>query len=548
LPERSLCVIAAAPAEFSPKALSLGAACVVAAVKADPALSSRVEARLENAAWGESAADYSKRIAAMNPRFLGFSLYVWNRSFFLDAASRLRSLLPGTVFFAGGPEASSQPDSFQPARPFDHILTGEGESTVPALLAELLAGGNPSFSLSRGAMDAEKLPSPWLDGSIPALRRGGALWELARGCPFACSYCYESKGERKLRHIPRQRLERELEHFVDSGIEQVSVLDPTFNADRKRTKEILEMIGERGGDIHFSFEVRAEFLDREQARLFSEIPCSVQIGLQSSNPEVMKALNRPFDPEAFARKARMLDEAGAVYGFDLIYGLPGDSLEGFLASLGFSLAQRPNHLDIFRLAVLPGTALADEAEARGIDWDRAAPYLVRSLPGFPAQDLERAASFARAVEVFYNRGRAVPWFQALATAAGMAPGALMREIETALRLRSDCAGLGEVDSEGGYDHARIEGFQVDFARSFLVHRKRPECIEAMLDLIRLHGAYSRALAEGQESVVDLSYDPDAILGPGGMDPRAFARAAKKKARRVWIGRDEDGEIDLRPLP
>lgn len=546
--KKALCLVLAAQAEYSPKALPLGAACVVSALKADPRLSARLEASVLSADPGETPVSFARRAAALDPSILGFSLFVWNRPYLEKAAEELRRLLPGAFLFAGGPEATADPDSFSPGRPFDCLTLGEGEASAPLALSSFLDGeGGRPFAVRGQALDPVDLPSPWLDGSLPALERGGALWELARGCPFACAYCYESKGEGRVRPLPAARLERELELFVRSGIEQVSVLDPTFNADPARAKALLDMIEAKGEGIHFSFEVRAEFLDREQARRFASIPCSVQIGLQSADPGVMRALGRPFDPALFARKLRMLDEAGAVYGIDLMYGLPGDSHSGFLSSLAFALSLRPNHLDVFRLSVLPGTPLRERAAALGIEFDADPPYAAAALPGYPAEDIERSASFARAVEVFYNRGRAVPWFGALATAAGVSFGALIAEIETALRLRKDARGLGEVDAEGVYDHRRVEDFQIDFAEGFLVHRGRPECVDAMRDLIRLHGAYSRALAEGEESLVSLNYDPEAVLSPAGLDPRAFARSCRKRPGRVWIGRDEEGEVDLRPV-
>lgn len=550
---KALCLILASQAEHSPKALPLGAACVASAIKADAALSSRIDARVESAEPGEAAAEFARRIAAMGPAYVGCSLFAWNRGFLAEAARELRALLPGAVLFAGGPEATAAPGSFVRSEPYDFILPGEGEASVPRLLSALPPSGDPRpaalpFILEAGVADPELLPSPWLDGSIAALERGGALWELTRGCPFACAYCYESKGSMRARPLPMARLEAELELFARAGIEQVSVLDPTFNADRERTRALLDLIEEKGEGMFFSFEVRAEFLDRDQARRFASIPCSVQVGLQSAKSEVMKALGRPFDPGLFARKLRMLDEAGAVYGIDLMYGLPGDSHRGFLDSLAFALELRPNHLDVFRLAILPGTLLSETAAASGVEWDREPPYLVKGSPGYPPQDVERSASFARAVEVFYNKGRAVPWFGALATAAGLSYGALAAEVETALRLRAEAKGLGEADADGVYDHTRIEEFQLDFAASLLLHRGRPECVDAVRDLIRLHGAYSRALAECEETVLSLSYDPEAVLSQASQDPRAFARSAKRRPSRVWIGRDEEGEVDLRPLP
>jgi radical SAM superfamily enzyme YgiQ (UPF0313 family) len=60
------------------------------------------------------------------------------------------------------------------------------------------------------SLSGEELTSPYLDGTLDLSKYEGALWELARGCPFKCSYCYESKGEKKVRLLPMERIEKEL--------------------------------------------------------------------------------------------------------------------------------------------------------------------------------------------------------------------------------------------------------------------------------------------------------------------------------------------------
>ena len=77
--------------------------------------------------------------------------------------------------------------------------------------------------------------------------------------------------------------------------------------------------------------MRSEFIDAEMARLFARLNCSLQIGLQSADPRVHKEVRRIFSPSDFMAKVALLNEAGAIFGFDLIYGLPGDTLRGFRA-------------------------------------------------------------------------------------------------------------------------------------------------------------------------------------------------------------------------
>ena len=169
----------------------------------------------------------------------------------------------------------------------------------------------------------------------------GALWELARGCPYSCAYCYESKGEKKVRTIPLGRLEKELERFVERGTERVFVLDPTYNASRDRALSLLRLIEKKAGEIHFNFEVRAELLDRELVDAFSRIPCSLQIGLQSTNPEALALVNRPVDLKQFSKKIMLLNDAGIVFGIDLMYGLPGDTLSSFRSSVDYAVSLYP---------------------------------------------------------------------------------------------------------------------------------------------------------------------------------------------------------------
>ena len=100
----------------------------------------------------------------------------------------------------------------------------------------------------------------------------------------------------------------------------------------------------------------------------------------------------------------MLNSTGVIFGLDLIYGLPGDTIEGFKRSLNYALRLQPNHLDIFPLAVLPGTALYDDAAAYNLDCLHNAPYTLISSPGFSGTDMAFAASLKNACNIFYNQG------------------------------------------------------------------------------------------------------------------------------------------------
>ena len=156
----------------------------------------------------------------------------------------------------------------------------------------------------------------------------------------------------------------------------------------------------------------------------------LQIGLQSAHDAVLRNISRSFDPADFEAKILLLHNADVTYGFDLIYGLPGDSLEGFRASLDFAMSLVPNHLDIFRLSVLPGTRLAETAPALNLEYEACNPYQVIASPTFSRDDIALAARIAHGCDVLYNHGKAVPWFDIIMEALEIPPSEVFERFAT----------------------------------------------------------------------------------------------------------------------
>lgn len=548
-------VLVTLSAGFSPAAIPLGAACLASALKAAPGCAGRYAVSLLEARLGETAQALAARIAAQAPFAVGFSLYCWNAALLSAAAGALSALKPGLPCFAGGPEVTGAPEALAASGPFHILLAGEAEGAIEDLLAALDAragpqsGGNakgPTTIIRAREPESASLPSPWLDGTLKPLKKGAVLWELERGCPYACAFCFESKGSRRVRRLDRGRIERELELFARSGVAEAAVLSPTFNADRDRALDLLNLFRKKGRGMVFSFEVRAEALDARQAKAFAAIGAKLQVGLQSARPEVCARVGRSLDREDFKRKIALLDKEGLIWGLDLIYGLPGDDLSGFRSSLDWALALRPNHLDVFRLSILPGTRLHDEAAAGGMSWESLPPYRLISSSGFPPADLEAAESLALSAELFYNRGRSVAWFLPLCRALGLAPTALLDAVSARLEAHPLRSRLTAISELGEFDSAALIDFQQEVLASLCVGKKAA-LLPLARDLAALHGAYGRAMAEGLSTEIDLAYDPEESLSSQAEDLRAFASRARPSPRRVRVAPDGQGDAGIEDI-
>ena len=419
-------VLVAIHLEPSARAVPLGPAMLASVVKR--AFPDAVHTRILDLFLQQSAEACAAQILASDPDWVGFSIYVWNRLLSREIARILRTRKPSLLLFAGGSEATADPVGVLGEGFLDFVLPGEGEELIVEVVGRLLQGASSAEIRQTihpaSVKDLATLPSPYLDGSLDPSAYPGMLWELSRGCPFRCDFCFESRGTAGTRRVPMERVKAELLLFETCGVSQVFVLDPTFNFDKRQAKVILRLIAAEAPAIHFFFEIRSEFIDPELARLFASIRCSLQIGLQSADDAVLRHINRNIDLEDFEAKVLLLHQAGATYGFDLIYGLPEDTLGGFHASLDFALSLAPNHLDIFPLSVLPGTRLHDTAPGFGLQHLQEIPYTVIASPSFSEADMRAAARTAQACDLMYNQGKAVPWFSMLLEALALTPSEL----------------------------------------------------------------------------------------------------------------------------
>lgn len=519
--------------EKSPQALPLGAACIASAIKNDNYLNEKCIVNLVSFSLEDEelvdllgdkqkAAYILKKLRGLSPSFVLFSLFVWNRNIFEIVSKEL--IKDSIICIAGGPEVTANPSSFDS---YHYLISGEGERSVPKLLRNLISGEETVPSKSKVIVSSiceDFSFSPYLDKTLNPSEYGGVLWELSRGCPFKCSYCYESKGTDKIRQIPIERLEKELDLFAKKNVAQVFVLDPTYNANKKRALDLLSLIKKKTPNTFYYFEARAEFIDNELAEAFTKIPCALQIGLQSVNEIALKNVNRSFDKKKFVRNINILNNKGVVFGLDLIYGLPGESYKSFKDGIDFALSLYPNNLEIFCLSVLPGTDLYDRAQNLNLKFMENPPYHILKTDLFTSNDLKEAEKLAISCNIFYNEGRSVPWFMSICNALKIKPSDFLFQFSLYLGKKDEYLKNKKlIDS-----HKKIESIQIQFLKEML-HKKNLNDLEfVMIDLIKFNGALSRTQETGNGEEVKLHYNSEYLASEYSTNLQLFVKNVKMK--------------------
>ena len=352
-----------------------------------------------------------------------FSCYIWNISFVRELIRDLAKILPETAFWAGGPEVSYDAEKFLTEIPeMTGVLVGEGEKTFHDLL-EYYIDGKGSLGEIRGIAyrDGEEIRHngwrelmnlseiPFVYQHLEEFENRIIYYESSRGCPFSCSYCLSSI-DKKLRFRDLELVKKELQFFLDHKVPQVKFVDRTFNCKHEHAMAIWKYILEHdNGVTNFHFEVSADLLRDEEMDLMAKMRpglIQLEIGVQSTNPETIRAIHRHMDLDKLKRCVDRVHSFRNIHQhLDLIAGLPYEDYDTFHRSFNDVYQMKPDQLQLGFLKVLKGSLMQGEAEKYGIVHKEKEPYEVLSTNWLPYGDVLKLKAVESMVEVYYNSGQ-----------------------------------------------------------------------------------------------------------------------------------------------
>ncbi|RJO64938.1 MAG: radical SAM protein [Candidatus Omnitrophota bacterium] len=358
-----------------------------------------------------------------NPAIVGFSCYVWNVTKILAIAHFIKRRDPFVKIIVGGPEVSVRSvPLLRQEKAVDIVVRGEGEETFLELLQSIIGGRMP-LSCVRGITyrtsskrirvnperpalaDLDSIPSPYLEGIIKGEKNDILPAETMRGCFYRCHYCYYHKDFPKLRFFSLKRTECELRCILAQAPPEVYLMDPTFNINRKRAKDILRIFKRYNRRSRLHVELRAELLDEEMARLLKQANATfIEIGIQSTDRHTLRIANRQFDKGAFKKNIMRLNKENLPYQLQIIDALPGHTYSKVKKSIDWLFICKPPQIVIMKLMLLPGTFLRLHARRLGLQYDRHPPYYVRRSRTMTQEDLKKINGLRHAISLLYDTG------------------------------------------------------------------------------------------------------------------------------------------------
>lgn len=359
------------------------------------------------------------------PDVVLFSCYIWNVEMLRQLCPILKKIMPDCVIGFGGPEVSYESETFLRENPaVDFVMRGEGELVFTKYL-EHLDAGNPatlgeieSLTYRQGEeifstpqmhpMDLALLPFPYED-DFSDVQNQIIYYESSRGCPYHCGYCLSSV-ENGVRFVPLDKVLPDLQKFLGKNVPQVKFIDRTFNCKKSHAMAIWKYLHEHdNGVTNFHFEITADLIDQETIDFLKTVRKGLfqfEIGVQSTNPQTIRAINRNVDFAALSEIVQQIKDGGNIHQhLDLIAGLPYEDYDSFGRSFNDVYALHPEQLQLGFLKVLKGSMLHQKQKEFEIVYHDTAPYEVLTTHELPYADTLRLKYVEEMVETYYNSGR-----------------------------------------------------------------------------------------------------------------------------------------------
>ncbi|MDF2616749.1 MAG: cobalamin B12-binding/radical protein, partial [Sedimentibacter sp.] len=229
-------------------------------------------------------------ILSANADLICFSCYIWNIEYIKEISYIIKEAKNSIDILWGGPEVSFEVKKLMEEEIYvDYVVFGEGEITFREFLKQYHSE-NPDYSSINGlalrkersisineernlVLNLDELSYPYEEDDN--FEDKIIYYESSRGCPFSCSFCMSSIDKR-MRTFSMERVKRDLSMLLKTKARQIKFVDRTFNADYKRSMEIMNFIIENNqNNMTIHFEITADIINNEFLEFVGTLPVNM---------------------------------------------------------------------------------------------------------------------------------------------------------------------------------------------------------------------------------------------------------------------------------
>lgn len=354
--------------------------------------------------------DIVERLLATQPEIISFGIYIWNVEETTAVVALLREIAPRVMVILGGPEVSHPPDLPEIVELADYVITGPAEISFKQLCDQLLGGKKPLNKIISGVtVPLDQLVSPYPFYNDEDIKNRLIYVEASRGCPFKCEFCLSSL-DKTAKPFALDLFLQEMESLLARGARNFKFIDRTFNLKVSTSVKIMEFFLDRmTDDLYLHFEVIPDNLPEPLKLVLRRFPVGslqFEIGVQTFDPEIQTRISRKQDNQKTRENLQWIRTNTAAHiHADLIFGLPGDSLDNFSQSFNQLVALNPQEIQLGILKRLRGAPLNRHTTEFAMRYNPKPPYNILQTADIDFTTMQRMTRFARYWDLIGNSGR-----------------------------------------------------------------------------------------------------------------------------------------------
>ena len=157
-------------------------------------------------------------------------------------------------------------------------------------------------------------------------------------------------------------------------------------------------------------------------------------------------------------------------------------------------------------------------------------------------DLSQAEKISKACTLFYNDGRAVPWFNTICHTLKLKASQFFLQLAESAEFQNFVKNHKEVC----IPHKEIETLQLAFILQQLKLKHLEKFSKIITDIIKLNGAISRVQDTGKQEIVNLSYPAEYVDSEYATDLQFFVANVRPKSSKIEIYKQR-GQIQFRKI-
>jgi len=304
----------------------------------------------------------------------------------------------------GGIHATILPEQTLQNKLIDFVIRGEGEKPYYELISgenltkikglsykknnEIYHNPNTEL-LTKSEINEQKIP--WeLINPKNYIRNGNFIIITSKGCPYRCSFCYNSIFKNRWRGWTAEKCMKELDKAIDYGAKKFTFYDDNFFANAQRIKALFKYF--KAKELIWKAELRVDQLNYSLAKKAKDHGCEqLFFGAESGSQKVLDILNKEITVKDIIKCARIVNDVGIQADYSWMIGIPGENCNDVRKTISLIKKIREiNSNSEFSIKILfpyPKTVIYEQALKKGfrppldlLEWgnirrERASNYL-----------------------------------------------------------------------------------------------------------------------------------------------------------------------------